>query len=181
MLEIIQTLDERCLHWIADNLRGTLDGLMVFYTRLGNGGALFIALAVVLLFFRKTRKAGACAGVGMLLGALTTNLILKPLVSRGRPWVTIEGFEVLTFSNDPNSFPSGHSCAAFACSVALALVLPQKWARAAALAAAALMAFSRLYVGVHYPSDVLAGVLIGTVCGLLGVWIVNKITARRAA
>jgi undecaprenyl-diphosphatase len=86
----------------------------------------------------------------------------------------MEGFSTLVTSSDLNSFPSGHTCAAFAFGVALCAVLPQKWAKAAALIAAALMGFSRLYVGVHFPSDVIVGALVGALCGLVGTWIVTR-------
>lgn len=179
MLELIQQFDERALVWIAQHLRTPLlNGVLVFYTNLGNAGLLFIAAAILLLCFRATRRAGASAGVGMLLGFLATNLTIKPLLSRPRPWVVLEDFVTLATSADPNSFPSGHTCSAFAFGVAVAVVVPWKWAKAAALAAAALMGFSRLYVGVHFPSDVLAGAVIGTVCGLLGAYLTGLVLER---
>lgn len=186
MLEVIQNLDEMTLRWIASNLRTDwLNPAAVFYTTLGNGGLIFIAISVVLLFFCKTRKAGVSSLAAMLLGLIVTNLTVKPLVARLRPWVVMEHFTVLVTSGDMNSFPSGHTCAAFAFAAALCAVLPQKWAKAAALIAAALMGFSRLYVGVHFPTDVLAGAAIGIVCGVLGAWIGNALfsclNGRRAA
>lgn len=183
---MIQNLDETALRWIASNLRTEwLDPIAVLYTSLGNGGWIFIAVSIAFLFFYKTRKAGVSSLIAMLLGLIVTNLTVKPLVARLRPWIVMENFAALITSSDPNSFPSGHTCAAFAFAAALCAVLPQKWAKAAALIAAALMGFSRLYVGVHFPSDVLAGVLIGTVCGLAGAWIgsaaFKRFGARRAA
>lgn len=89
----------------------------------------------------------------------------------------MENFAVLVTSSDPNSFPSGHTCAAFAFAVALCMTQPQRWAKGAALALAALMGFSRLYVGVHFPSDVLAGAVIGSLCGLLAGWMVPRFLA----
>ncbi len=174
---MIQLMDERILRWIADTLRTPwLNELTIFYTQLGNGGMLFIAATIVLLLFRSTRRAGAAAGTGMVLGLLVTNLTIKPLVARLRPWVAMEGFQALVTSSDMNSFPSGHTCAAFAFAAAICAVLPQKWAKAAALIAAALMGWSRLYVGVHFPTDVLAGAVVGTLCGLAGAWIVKRLT-----
>ena len=171
MPEVIQRLDESVLLWIVEHLRNpVLDMIFPVYTSLGNAGVLFILAAVALLCFRSTRRAGASAGVGMLLGLLITNLTIKPLVSRPRPWVVLEGLANLATSSDPNSFPSGHSCAAFAFAVAVALTAPRRWMKAAAL-----MAFSRLYVAVHFPSDVLAGAAIGAVCGLLGAWITRLV------
>lgn len=179
MFELMQQWDEQALQWIADSLRTPiLDKIMVLYTSLGNGGWIFILLGVALLFFKSTRKAGASSLTAMVLGLLVTNLTLKPLVSRLRPWVVMDGFVTLVTSSDMNSFPSGHTCAAFAFGVALCAALPQKWAKAAALIAAALMGFSRLYVGVHFPTDVLVGAVVGTVCGLVGAWLVRLVIGR---
>jgi undecaprenyl-diphosphatase len=175
----IQNLDERVLRWIGDTLRlPILNGAVCFYTKLGDSGMLFIVLALLMLCFAKTRRAGGTALAAMAFGLVVTNLTIKPLMSRARPWVVMEGFETLVRSSDPNSFPSGHTCAAFAFAIAVCMVLPQRWAKAAAVAAAVLMGFSRLYVGVHFPSDVLAGAFIGSMCGLLASWIVTKALER---
>lgn len=179
MLELIQRLDEGVLWWIAQHVRmAWLNPMVVFYTALGNAGLGFIAVALLLLVFRKTRRGGATALTAMALGLLVTNLTIKPLITRPRPWVVMDGFVSLVTSSDPNSFPSGHTTAAFAFGVALFLNLKPKWAKAAALAAAALMGLSRLYVGVHFPTDVLAGAVIGTCCGLIASWIVRRVSER---
>lgn len=179
MLELMQKLDERCLRWIEGALRAPwLDKVMTFYTSLGNSGWIFIGVSILLLLFRRTRKAGASSLTAMVLGLVVTNLTIKPLVARPRPWVVMEGFTTVVTSGDMNSFPSGHTTAAFAFAAALCAVLPQKWAKAAALIAAALMGLSRLYVGVHYPSDVIGGAVIGTLCGLLSAWLVRKFIER---
>ena len=176
MLQGIQHLDETLLSWIAQHIRvDWLDPLVVVYTSLGNGGLGFLVLALIFLVYAKTRRCGATALTGMALGLLVTNLTIKPLVTRPRPWVVMDGFVTLTTSSDLHSFPSGHTTAAFAFGVALFLTLPQKWARVAALIAATLMGLSRLYVGVHFPTDVLAGAVIGTVCGILANQIVLRI------
>ncbi len=175
----LQAADEAVLRWIEGTLRTpVLDQLMTFYTNLGDAGLLFIAAALVMLLVRSTRRAGGTALTAMAFGLVVTNLTVKPLISRARPWVVMDGFEVLVKSSDPNSFPSGHTCAAFAFALALCVSLPWKWGKAAALAAAVLMGFSRLYVGVHFPSDVLAGAVIGALCGLLAGWVVPKVLDR---
>ena len=175
MPDCLQTVDENALRWIAENVRvPILNVLMKFYTTLGNAGILFIALAVLMLFFRSTRRSGGTALTAMTFGLIVTNLTIKPLLSRARPWVVMPDFEVLVKSSDPNSFPSGHTCAAFAFALALCLSAPKRWMKIAAVAAAVLMGLSRLYVGVHFPSDVLAGAVIGSLCGLLAGWIVPR-------
>ena len=175
MPDWLQTVDENALRWIAENVRvPILNVLMKFYTTLGNAGILFIALAVLMLFFRSTRRSGGTALTAMTFGLIVNNLTIKPLLSRARPWVVMPDFEVLVKSSDPNSFPSGHTCAAFAFALALCLSAPKRWMKIAAVAAAVLMGLSRLYVGVHFPSDVLAGAVIGSLCGLLAGWIVPR-------
>ena len=175
MLELIQNLDSGLLLWIQSMRVELLDPLVCFYTELGNTGMLWIVVSVLLLFSGKTRKAGILGLSALLLGFICTNLTIKPLVERARPWLTLEEITPLVHEKDPHSFPSGHSTSAFAAAVAWALCTQKIWMRVLAVGAAACMALSRLYVGVHYPSDVLCGSLIGAMCG----WIVWKVWNRR--
>lgn len=176
MLQAIQQLDERGLAWIAEHLRvPLLNAPMVWYTLAGNVGLLFIACTVVLLLVRATRKTGLACAASMVLNLAVVNAVIKPLVSRERPWIVMNGLETLLRDRDLNSFPSGHTSAAFAFALAVCLTAPKKWMKAAALIAAALMGFSRLYVSVHFPSDVLAGALIGAACGVVGTLLTKKL------
>lgn len=176
MIDWLVSLDGAVLLWIQEYLRGPVqDAVMVLYTTLGNAGALFIAAAVLMLCFKKTRKAGIAALLALAVGFACTNLILKHLVARPRPWLDVAGLIPLIAEHDPNSFPSGHTTAAFAFAGAVWFTASKKWLKWAALIAAVLMGFSRLYVGVHYPSDVLAGVLIG----LLSGWAAWRLCKRR--
>ena len=170
LLAVLQNLDAGILLWIQENLRGpVLDGAMSFYTKLGDGGMLWIVLSLVLLLFPRTRRAGALSLAAMLAGMVCTNLILKPLVDRDRPWLVVEGLIHLVAEDDPHSFPSGHTCAAFAAASVWWRTLPKRWMGWTAVVLAALMGFSRLYVGVHFPSDVLVGMCVGLGCGW-AVW-----------
>ena len=181
MPEFIQRFDEQVLVWIAQHVRsGLLDPLMKVYTQLGDAGMLFIALGLVLLLFKSTRKAGFSALCAMIIGLVVVNFTIKPLVSRPRPWLVIQNFVNLVPEKDPNSFPSGHTNAAFAFALAVCMSAPKRWMKITAVCMAVVMGLSRLYVGVHFPSDVLVGALIGALCGLAGAWVVKTAWERLA-
>ncbi len=167
------------LLWIQEYLRGPVtDPFFTFYTTLGNMGLCWLVLSVGMLCAPKTRKAGVAGLVALLIGFLCTNVILKPLVCRTRPWLVVEGLVALVAERDPHSFPSGHTCAAFAAACAWRPYLSKRWANTA-LVCAALMGFSRLYVGVHFPTDVLAGVLVGCLSAWLACHVVRIKTKRK--
>lgn len=170
MLSALAQADGAFLLWMQETVRrALLNPLMTGYTSLGNAGLLWIALCALMLCFPKTRKAGLAGAAALVCSLVCTNLILKHLVSRTRPWLLVQGLVPLVAEGDPNSFPSGHTSAAFAAAAAWSRTLPEKWMGRTALAMAALMGFSRLYVGVHFPSDVLCGMLVGIFCGWAGV------------
>lgn len=139
---------------------------MLFVSSLGNFGAIWIALATLLLIIEKYRHSGLAVSIALLIDFVAVNLIIKPLVGRERPCdVTVPEDMLLACLSD-HSFPSGHTAAAFA--AAFALFLCHKRAGSAALILAALMGFSRLYLFVHFPSDVIAGALLGLSFGFIG-------------
>ena len=163
MLESLLQLDGRLLVAIQGLHTAWLDPIVSIYTKLGDAGILFIALSLAMLLYKPTRKAGALALCAMILGLLVTNVTIKPLVERARPWLDWPIVPLVT-EKDPNSFPSGHTCAAFAAAMAWVRTLPRERDRICAVAVAGLMGLSRLYVGVHYPTDVLVGAVIGALC-----------------
>lgn len=169
MLSVLQTLDGGALLWIQENLRGLLDPIVEGYTTLGNTGLMWIVLSLAMLCWKPTRKAGVAALAAMVLGLLCTNVVLKHVVARPRPWLDVAGLVPLIQEPDPNSFPSGHTCAAFAAASDWCRALPRRWMRWTGLVLAVCMGLSRLYVGVHYPSDVIAGALVGLVLRLGGL------------
>lgn len=176
MLDSLFQLDGQLLVAIQGLHMSWLDPVVSFYTKLGDAGLIWISLALGMLFYKPTRRAGALALCSMILGLLVTNLTLKPLVERARPWLDWPIIPLVT-EKDPNSFPSGHTCAAFAAAMIWVRTLPRRSGRIIAAAAAVLMGLSRLYVGVHYPSDVLAGAVIGSLCAWI-VWRVYQIYYR---
>lgn len=175
--DIVHTFDYEILLQLFQHWRGGVsDAVWTVFSTLGNGGALWIALAVILLFFRKTRRAGAAMLAALLIGLLVGNVFLKEWVMRPRPFVTHPELTALLDPGDQWSFPSGHTLSSFAAATALCFF--HRKAGAAAYVVAALIGFSRLYACVHYPTDVLAGLLIGILCGLLAVWLVDRLFDR---
>lgn len=142
-----------------------LDKIMVALSTIGNAGILWIVLAVILLTMKKTRRCGAQMALAMLLTFIIGNLVLKNMISRDRPcW--IDPTVVLLVKNPTDfSFPSGHSMNGFTAAVTI-LFYDKRWG-IAAIILASFVAFSRLYNFVHFPTDVFAGIVIGTVVACL--------------
>ena len=157
-----------------------LDKILAFITSLGNVGIIWIVLAVVLLTLPKTRKTGIIVAAALLMDLILCNLILKNLVARVRPYDVNTAIAILIKKPLDFSFPSGHTAASFAAMTALFLAKMKK-AWIAALVLAVLIAFSRLYFYVHYPTDVLGGAVVGILSGIIGYAIVEKIDKRRKA
>lgn len=174
ILDIIQTFDYDILQLIMESCRGdTASKVWTAITSLGNVGALWITCAVALLFFRKTRRAGVAMLAALALGLLIGNVVIKHFVMRPRPFVVHPEVLELVTPGDKWSFPSGHALSAFA--AASALFCFHRPGGVLALLTATVIAFSRLVVGVHYPTDVLAGVLIGILCGWIAAHLADRL------
>ena len=155
------------LDWIQLHLRcGCLDWLMPFVSGLSNHGEVWILLAAVLLLIRRQRACGLSAAFALALDLIACNKILKPLIGRVRPFAFRPDLSLLVPPPGDASFPSGHTAAAFAVVFALKASGSPLWRPALVLAAAT--AFSRLYLYVHWPTDVLGGVLLGAAVGWAG-------------
>lgn len=176
---LAEGFDLPILDWIASNLWcPELDAVMPVITALGDAGIFWMVLAAVLLLFKKTRRVGLGMGIAMLIGLLLCNLTLKPLCQRPRPYdYQYEAFgkliPLIIERQHDFSFPSGHTIASF--EAAGVIVLNHKKWGIAALVLASLISFSRLYLYVHYPTDVLASVVLGFAIALLGNWICRRI------
>lgn len=178
MIDWIYSLDFSILNWIQENLRcDFLDAVLVFITKLGNGGIVWIALSVVLLCFKKYRKTGVLMLASLAFGLLLGEVFLKHLVARMRPFTHVTGMELLITAPGSYSFPSGHSWSSF--TSATILLFTDKRIGIPAIILAALIAFSRMYLYVHFPSDVLVGSLCGVLTGLLAVWVMKQIQKRQ--
>lgn len=165
-METFFQIDGNILLWIQENIRNpVLTPVMKAVTHLGDAGIFWILLTVALLCFKKTRRAGLVSAAALVLSLVVNNLCLKNLVDRTRPYELIEGLKILVSKPGDASFPSGHSGASFAAATAIFQCVPRKYG-IPLLVLAALIALSRLYVGVHFPTDVLAGTVIGILLGL---------------
>lgn len=164
MLEWIQLMDESALLWLQENLRGgLLDGPLTLLTTLGNAGILWIALSLVMALFPRTRRAGLLALAAMGICYVFNDMVVKTIVARPRPFVTVPELWTMVAQPGSWSFPSGHTCSSFAAAGIWCRTLERRWMKAGAVVLAALMGFSRLFVGVHYPSDVLVGMCVGLI------------------
>lgn len=174
-MDVIFSVDSAILLWIQDHLRlEAITPIMKVITKMGSLGMIWIFLSLALLCFKKTRPAGAAALLSLIFSLLLNNMILKNLFARVRPYEMIPQLELLVEKAKDWSFPSGHTGSSFAAATAICFMLKGqektgwKWL---VLAFAFLMAFTRLYIGIHYPSDILGGMATGTLCG----WLAAKI------
>lgn len=167
MLAVLSQMDGNILLWIQEYLRNDfLSSILIFITHLGDQGRIWIFLSLALLISPRTRKVGFMCICALLGSLLINNMILKNLVGRVRPYEVVEGLRLLIEKQHDWSFPSGHTASSFAAAVVIVRNLP-KWFGIPLMILAVLIAFSRLYVGVHYPTDVLVGLISGTAIAVL--------------
>lgn len=180
---VLQWFDLPGLYFIAYQLQCPfLDVTMPVITHLGLGNLIGIGMALVLLLFRRTRKIGGMLAIAFVLGFVCCNLTLKPLVGRIRPFDYFADVlhqpgirtHLLVSAPRDGSFPSGHTVFAFIWASVLWQQAKRPWGYIAAVMAV-LIAFSRIYLFVHWPSDVIAGAALGVLCGIIGVRVMNRI------
>ena len=167
----MQTAEFAVLNLIQQLRSEPLDAVMRFISWTGNHGTVWILLAVFLLLLKKQRIHGLSAACALILDLVSCNLILKPLIGRTRPFAFVQEIELLVAPPLDASFPSGHTAVSFAAVFALKASGSPLWKTA--LVWAVLMAFSRLYLYVHWPTDILGGILVGAAAGWIGAKLVQ--------
>ena len=180
--QLAVSFDLPILDWIQAHLQcGFLDFIMPIITLFGEGGIFWIAWAVILICIPKTRKAGLGMGIALLLGVLICNVTMKPLIGRIRPY----DFQAQEFGREITllisaqhdfSFPSGHTIASFEAS--MVLLKNSKKMGIPAVIIAVLVTFSRLYLYVHYPTDVIFSIFAGTLFAFIGDALAGKIMQK---
>lgn len=164
------------LDFIQSHLRCDFsDTFLSLVTHLGDAGIFWILLTALLLAFPKTRKTGLYCAAALLLDAIFCNLMLKPLIARTRPFdlpaFATKDIQLLIARPRDYSFPSGHTAASFA--VTTVLFFRQSPLRFPSLVLSILIAFSRLYLYVHFPTDVLGGLVVGVLSGVLAILLIH--------
>lgn len=171
-METVLKFDFFVLDFIRNNLTCVFfDGLMVFFTKLGDSGLIWIIFTVIFLITDKYRKVGAAMAVSLIVALFVGNYYLKELVARPRPFQLKEVY-ILIPKPEGYSFPSGHTMASFA--AAFALRLTHKKEGTLAIILAVFIGFSRMYLYVHFFTDVLCGALFGMLFGYVGTAVVYK-------
>lgn len=173
MINSIQNIDAAVLLFIQYHVRTPfLNGIMIFFSYLGNSGLIWILLGLMLFIPKCTRRRAFISLLCLLSAFIINDLLIKYLVCRPRPYNTISGLSILVKPLKSYSFPSGHANSSFAMAMALSLAFGKKGALA--YIPAAMIAFSRCYVGVHYPSDVLVGAVVGTLAAYFTYKLLDK-------
>ena len=177
-MNAIFNFDASILLWLQNSVRNpVLNPVMIFITHLGDKGLFWVALTYLLLCFRKTRRASVTSMISMVITLLVVNVVLKNWIARVRPYELIEGLNLMIGKQHDFSFPSGHAGNSLACAWVLYRRAPKKWG-VPALVMAVLISLSRLYVGVHYPTDVFAGIAIGIAAAEASIAIVKALRKR---
>lgn len=165
MLDRICEIDFAILAFIREHFScSAMDAVMKLFTYAGNWGIIWIAITVALLISKKHRSPGVSMAIGLAVCLAAGNLILKPLIARERPFIADPQIILAISPPSGYSFPSGHSLSSFVSATILAK--HSRKAAAFAVPTAILIAFSRLYFCVHFPTDVLFGAAMGIAAGL---------------
>ncbi|AHF06084.1 phosphatase PAP2 family protein [Desulfitobacterium metallireducens] len=158
-MNFIQSFDWGFLNFINNFHNPFMDQLMIILTFLGNLGLIWILIAVGLLFLPQYRKVGFMVICALILSSILGDELLKNLIQRPRPFVADPAAQLLITKPLSYSFPSGHTASAFAAAGILAKMV--KKYRGYVIALASLIAFSRMYLFVHYPTDIIGGIIVG--------------------
>ncbi|MGL5615220.1 MAG: phosphatase PAP2 family protein [Sarcina sp.] len=172
-MEFIKNMDSSTLYFMQNHIQNPyLNPIMVFITNLGDMGFIWILISVILLFIKKFRIVGILMLCSLALNTILGEGLLKNLIQRPRPFNTLPGLHLLITAPQSFSFPSGHTSSAFACAIILGYYIRKSLIPSLILAF--LIGFSRVYLTVHYPSDVLAGMLLGIFSAFITIYVYEK-------
>ena len=165
------------LDWLYQFRNPVMNAISIFFDYAGAHGEIWIAFTLLLLLFRRTRRAGFAMAVALVLYMAAGHFFLKPLFARPRPCDLNTSITMLVARPHGHSFPSGHTASGVA--AAYALWLQNRKLGAPALVLAAFIAFTRLYLYVHFPTDVLGGAVLGIALGTAASAFANYMANRK--
>ena len=171
-------MEIQILNWLQSLHTPILDKIMQLITHLGDMGIIWIILTIVMLLIPKTRKSGVIMAAALIVDVILCNVILKNLIARVRPYDVNTAVQVLVAKPKDFSFPSGHTLASFG--AATPIFYYHRRFGTIAYIIAAVIAFSRMYLYVHFPTDILTGLILGILLGFLSCLIVNKFLKQKA-
>lgn len=175
-MNVLNEFEIKILEFLQNNSCKFLDIVMPYITYLCEFGLLSLILAVVFLIFPKTRKMGLTLLIAILAGYLIVNKTLKPAFERVRPYNFKPIQNMLIAKKGGYAFPSGHTLVAFETAMSIFLY-KRKWGKFC-FALAFAVGFSRMYLYMHYPTDVIAGAVIGVIIAYISYRIVNVLWER---
>lgn len=177
-MDLILRFDFAVLDFIQAYLKNPVtDKLMLFFTRLGDSGFIWIVISVIFMLTKKYRKTGFSAGLALLIGFIVCNIVMKNAFARTRPYCFNDAVTLLISAPKDFSFPSGHTCSSFAVAATMLFTMQKRFAVPAVILAF-VIAFSRLYLYVHYPSDVIVGAAVGILSAVSAVKIISAVSRQ---
>lgn len=171
-------IEIQILDWIQTLHTPLLDEIMLLITHLGDMGSFWILLTIILLLIPETRKSGVIVATALCIDIVVCNGILKNVFARTRPFDVNTAVQLLIAAPRDFSFPSGHTGASFAAVFALYFAGEKRLWKATGVLAV-LIAISRMYLYVHYPTDILGGIFVGIAAGAAGWYLVEKLEKRK--
>lgn len=175
-MDIIYRIDFAILDALQNIHCAALNVFFAFFTYIGEGGAVWIAAAVIAAIFAKTRKMSVSVFTALIFELIVNEKLIKNLVARARPFTVNPAIDTIVHRPSSYSFPSGHTCSSFA--AATVIFMYNRKLGIAAYAVAALIGFSRNYFYIHFPTDVLCGALVGIILGFAAVKLVEAVFNR---
>ena len=178
MWEYINLIDISILRFIREYFSSPLmDSIMIFITNLGDRGFIWIIIGIILLISKKYRKIGLAMLIALAVTSLIGEVFIKNIIQRPRAFTTFPDIEIIIKAPLSYSFPSGHTASSFAAAVVLGYYI-KNW-KYLFYFFAALVAFSRLYLFVHYPSDIIGGISLGVVCSFMTIKIIENSKCKK--